>query len=178
MVASSGSFLVGQRVDKLLATVITVYADVEIERQMFCIERDRLPKPCRLPAVPYCLERAMVDMNGNGFAGVLVDADNRDDATEIENTCDTHANGFHGFAFCAKRAVERPAVLDGRVGSGCGCWEDLEKRHETALRVTVAVDVALCRFDGGVTGKQLYVADRPVRFVCEPCRLGDERSPS
>lgn len=99
MVTSSGSFLFRQCAGKLFAAVITVHADIEIERQMFGIECDRLPKPCRLPAVPYCLERAMIDMNGNGFSGVLVDADNRDDRPEIKNACDTNANGFHGICF-------------------------------------------------------------------------------
>jgi hypothetical protein len=98
MVASSGSFLFGERVGKLLATVVTVHADIEIERQMFGIECDRLPKPFCFPTIQYCLEWAVVDMYGDGFAGVFVDADNRDDATEIENTCDTHANGFHGIS--------------------------------------------------------------------------------
>src|SRR5882762_11975239 len=105
MVMSSGSFLFGLRVGKLLATVITIDADVEIERQIFGVECDGLPKPCRLPAIPNCLERPMIDMHGDRFAGVLIDADNRDDAPEIENTCDTNANGFHGFSFCAMRAV-------------------------------------------------------------------------
>ena len=116
MVTSSGSFLFRRCAGKLLATVITVYADVEIERQMFSVERDGLPKPRRLPAVPYCLKRTMINVYGDGFSGLFVDAHNRDDATEIENACDTNANGVHGFAFCAVRAVERPAVLDGRVG--------------------------------------------------------------
>src|ERR1700678_1924063 len=59
-----------------------------------------------------------------------------------------------------------------------GEWQALQEGDQAPLSARVAVDVALSRLDGSVSGKQLYITQAAARAVDVARGAGDEGAPA